>query len=320
MPTCKLGAYKGLNIKEDEVKVTKEEVDASIKQLLDQNSELVLKEGKAELGDTVVIDFKGYVDGKEFDGGSANNYELVLGSNQFIPGFEDQLVGSLPETKVDVNVTFPEQYVKELAGKQAKFACTVHEVKTKKLPELNDEFVKSLNFKDVNNIADLEKHQEETLKAQKTQEAHNKLFANILEEVVKNSTFEISPKVLEAEVKQMKDDMIAQITQNGITFEQYKEITGLDDEKINENFNVQARRRLEEYLVLLAVANTEKITLTDKDLEDYYANVAAQYGMEAEKVKEVFSKNVDRIRQNLIQDKIVRFLIDSNIAVKEENK
>ena len=105
MPTCKLGAYKGLNIKEDEVKVTKEEVDASIKQLLDQNSELVLKEGKAELGDTVVIDFKGYVDGKEFDGGSANNYELVLGSNQFIPGFEDQLVGSLPETKVDVNVT-----------------------------------------------------------------------------------------------------------------------------------------------------------------------------------------------------------------------
>ena len=124
----------------------------------------------------------------------------------------------------------------------------------------------------------------------------------------------------EAEVKQMKDDMIAQITQNGITFEQYKEITGLDDEKINENFNVQARRRLEEYLVLLAVANTEKITLTDKDLEDYYANVAAQYGMEVEKVKEVFSKNVDRIRQNLIQDKIVRFLIDSNIAVKEENK
>ena len=118
----------------------------------------------------------------------------------------------------------------------------------------------------------------------------------------------------------MKDDMIAQITQNGITFEQYKEITGLDDEKINENFNVQARRRLEEYLVLLAVANTEKITLTDKYLEDYYANVAAQYGMEAEKVKEVFSKNVDRIRQNLIQDKIVRFLIDSNIAVKEENK
>ncbi len=320
MPTCKLGAYKGLNIKEDEVKVTKEEIDASIKQLLDQNSELVLKEGKAELGDTVVLDFKGYVDGKEFDGGSANNYELVLGSNQFIPGFEDQLVGSLPETKVDVNVTFPEQYVKELAGKQAKFACTVHEVKTKKLPELNDEFVKSLNFKDVNNIADLEKHQEETLKAQKTQEAHSKLFANILEEVVKNSTFEISPKVLEAEVKQMKDDMIAQITQNGITFEQYKEITGLDDEKINENFNVQARRRLEEYLVLLAVANTEKITLTDKDLEDYYANVAAQYGMEAEKVKEVFSKNVDRIRQNLIQDKIVRFLIDSNIAVKEENK
>ena len=99
-----------------------------------------------------------------------------------------------------------------------------------------------------------------------------------------------------------------------------KEITGLDDEKINENFNVQARRRLEEYLVLLAVANTEKITLTDKDLEDYYANVAAQYGMEVEKVKEVFSKNVDRIRQNLIQDKIVRFLIDSNIAVKEENK
>lgn len=320
MPTCKLGAYKNLNIKEDEVVVSKEEVTQSIESLLEQNSELVLKEGKAEKGDTVVLDFKGYVDGKEFDGGSANNYELVLGSNQFIPGFEDQLIGAESETKVDVNVTFPEQYVKELAGKPAKFVCLVHEIKTKKLPELNDEFVKSLAYTDVNTIADLEKYQENLIKAQKTQDAHAKLFETVLDTVVKGSTFEISEKVLHAERDQMKEEMKAQIAQNGITFEQYKEITGLDDAKIDANFEEQAALRLKEYLVLLAVASEEKITLTEEEVEQYYASVAQQYGIEVEKVKEVFAKNEDRIRQNLIQDKIVRFLIDTNIAVKEENK
>lgn len=319
MPTCTLGNYKDLGVKLEEVTVSNEEVTTSVKTLLEQNSELVLKEGAAEKGDTVVLDFKGYVDGKEFDGGSAQNYELTLGSNQFIPGFEDQLVGALPETKVDVNVTFPEQYVKELAGKKAKFACIVHEIKTKQLPELNDEFVATLNLDGVKTVSDLEKHQEEILKSQKAQEAHNKAFLEILDLIIKDAKFEIAEKVLEAEAAQMKQDMINQISQNGLSFEQYKEITGMDDEKLNETFKEQATRRLQEYLVLLAVGTAENITLVDKDLEDYYANVAAQYGMEVEKVKEVFAKNEDRIKQNLIQDKIVRFMIDSNLKV-EENK
>lgn len=320
VPTCTLGQYKNLDIKLDDSKVTKEEVEKEINNLLEQNSELVLKEGVAEKGDVVVMDFKGYVDGKEFDGGSATNYELTLGSNQFIPGFEDQLVGAASESKVDVNVTFPEQYVKDLAGKDAKFVCMVHEIKTKKVPELNEEFVASLNIDGVHNVEELKKYEENTLKTRKAGEAQNKLFEEVLDKIVTTSTYEIAESVIKDEAEAIKNDLVQQISQNGLTLEQYKEITGNDDASMQKAFEEQGARRLKEYLVLIAIGNAEKITLTEDDLNKFYGDNAARYGMEVEKVKEIFAKNVDRIRQNLIQDKIIKFVIESNTKGKKEVK
>ena len=158
-PEVTLGEYKGIKIPTDKFEVTDKDIDEEINKVLSDNSTLTLKEAPAEMGDTVVFDFKGYVDGKEFEGGSAQNYSLVLGSNQFVPGFEEQLVGATAESKIDVNVTFPEQYIKELAGKQAKFVCMIHEIKAKQVPTLDDEFVKSLSINGVENVEQLKEHE-----------------------------------------------------------------------------------------------------------------------------------------------------------------
>ena len=320
MPTVELGQYKDLNIEEPAIKVSTEEVDASLKVVLDENSELVIKEGPAALGDTVVMDFVGYTDGKEFDGGSAKNYELVLGSNQFIPGFEDQLVGATAESVVKVNVKFPEQYVKELAGKDALFVCTIHEIKEKKLPELNDEFVASLGLENVKTVDDLRNQERAKLVSQKHHDAHEQVFLTVLDKVIEGSKFNIADSVLANEAEAVKKEMTQQIEQNGITLEQYKEITGQTDETLAEQFKTQGLRRLQEFLVLFKVGEVEKIGLTQKEVDDYYQNVANQYGMELAQVKEILGKNEDRIRQNLVQGKIEQFILNSNLKHKEAPK
>lgn len=319
-PQAKLGQYKGIKTPLKATKVTEKEVNDSINSLLAENSELVLKEGPAALGDTVVFDFKGYINGKEFDGGSADNYSLVLGSNQFIPGFEDQLVGVTSESKKDVLVTFPEQYVKDLAGKDAKFVCMIHEIKEKKTPELNDDFVATLNIKDVNTVEELKKHQKETLTAQKKQQALNEQFGEILKTICNNATVEIADKVLETEADRMKKDMIAQIEQNGLTFEQYKEITGMNDEQIAEQFKADAKNRLTEYVVINEIGRAENLVITRAEIDEYYANVAKQYNMSVEDVKKAFGANEGRIVEQLFINKIERFIIANNGDVAEEVK
>ena len=323
MPKITLGVYKGLEVEPNTIKVSKEEVDSSIAALLDKNADLILKEGAAELGDTVVLDFKGYVDGKEFEGGAAENFELVLGSGQFIPGFEDQLVGAQAESKVDVNVKFPENYVKDLAGKEAKFVCQVHEIKTKQNPELNGEFVEGLGIDGVTTVDELEKHQIEVLKAQKNQEENNRVFMEILNKIIEKATFEMSDKIVENEAAGMKQNMINQIQQNGITFEQYKEITGMDDEKIMAELKKEAEQRLKEYLTLYTIGAQEKITVTDEDVNSYYETVAKQYGIDVEQVKTVYEKQIDNVKSNLLQSKIEKFVLENNIkaaAAKTEEK
>ncbi|MDY2728074.1 MAG: trigger factor [Candidatus Onthovivens sp.] len=319
-PSCELGKYTGLNIKEEISEVSEDEVKASIDSLLKNNAELVLKEGAAEKGDTVVMDFKGYIDGKEFDGGSAENYELVLGSNQFIPGFEDQLVGATSETNVDVNVTFPEQYVKDLAGKNAKFVCKIHEIKSPVTPELNDEFVKGLGYEGVETVEALNTYQTNLLKTQKANEAHNKLFVDILNTIISSSTYTIPEAAIKDEAAQMKKDLENQIAQNGLTLEQYKEIVGVDDAKLQAQFEEQATVRLKEFLTIYSIGEKEKITVTKDEIEDYYKQLAENYHMEVEKVKEYFKASSDRITSNLVQNKIERFMIDSNVYVETKEE
>ncbi len=316
-PEVTLGQYKELNIPLQKVSVSKTETDNAIKKLLEDNAELSLKEGPAAMGDTVVFDFKGYINGKEFDGGSADNYSLVLGSNQFVPGFEDQLVGVSAESKKDVIVTFPEQYIKDLAGKEAKFVCIIHEVKTKVIPELNDEFVKSLSYEGVNTVEELRKHETASLLQRKTTDAKNKQFSELLNKVIENSTLEIPERLIQSESAALKQQTIDQITQNGLTYEQYKEITGMNDETLDNNFRENALTRLREYLVLNKIGQVEHLTIARNEVEQYYSNVAKQYGMKLEDVKKALSPNEQNIISNLYQNKIERFLIANNLEEKK---
>lgn len=318
-PEVTLGEYKGIKIPTAKVAVSKDEVKEDINKLLEDNAELVLKEGEAAMGDTVVFDFKGYINGKEFEGGSAENYSLVLGSNQFVPGFEDQLVGVKAETKKDVNIVFPEQYIKDLAGKEAKFVCMVHEIKTKKVPELNDEFVKSLGISGVETVKALEDHESEKLLAQKTTQAKNERFTMLLNKIVEDAKLELPEALIANEANNQKQQLLSQIQQNGLTIEQYKEITGQTDESIDAQFRDAAISRLKEFLVLNKIAQVEKLTVSRADIDNYYSNVASTYNMNVEDVKKAFAANEQNIINNLYQNKIEQFLIDNNLEeVKKE--
>ena len=317
-PEVTLGEYKGINIPLKVEEVTKKEVDEAVQNVLNNNSELVLKEGPAEKGDTVVLDFKGYINGKEFEGGSAENYTLVLGSNQFVPGFEDQLVGVTSESKKDVIVTFPEQYIKDLAGKEAKFVCMIHEIKTKKVPELNDEFAKSLNLEDVATVEDLRKYEQKVLENRKLNQAKNAQFQELINKIVEDSKLNLPEVLVTNEVNAMKQQFLSQLEQSGLTKEQYKEITGNDENSFETEYRKDAETRLRQELVLNAIARKEHLTITKGDLDDYYSNVASQYSMKVEDVKKVFARNEAQIVSNLFNQKITRFLSANNL--EEEKK
>ena len=319
-PEVTLGQYKDINVPLEKRTATEKEIQEEIDHVLEDNAELVIKDGAAEKGDTVVFDFKGYIDGKEFDGGSANNYSLVLGSNQFIPGFEDQLIGVTSETKKDVIVTFPEQYVKELAGKEAKFVCMIHEIKTKQRPELNDEFVSTLNIKDVNNVEEFKAYQAKQVQNRLDNQARQEQFNKVLAKIIENAKFEIGADVINQEVKAMKENTINQITSNGLTYEQYKEITGLTDEKLEENFKVEARKRLEQYLVFQKIAQVENLVVSRQELEDYYNQLATNYGMKVDEIKNIYKNDEGRVISTLVENKIVRFISANNIQETKSDK
>ncbi len=319
-PEVTLGQYKDINIPLEKTVATEKEIQDEIDHVLEDNADLVIKEGAAEKGDTVVFDFKGYIDGKEFDGGSANNYSLVLGSNQFIPGFEDQLVGVTSESKKDVIVTFPEQYVKDLAGKEAKFVCMIHEIKTKQKPELNDEFVSTLNLKDVTNVEEFKAYETKQVQTRLDNQARQDQFNKILAKIIENAKFEIADEVVNQEVKAMKENTINQITSNGLTYEQYKEITGLTDEKIEENFKADARKRLEQYLVFQKIAQVENLVVSRQELENYYNQLATNYGMKVEEIKKIYKNDEGRVISTLVENKIVRFISANNTQEAKEEK
>lgn len=326
LPTVsKLAQYKGLKMPLNVAKVGAKEVEEEINKLVEENSTLVLKEGPAALGDTVVLDFKGYIDGKEFEGGSAQNYTLVLGSNQFIPGFEDQLVGAKDGDKVDVNVTFPEQYVKDLAGKAAKFVCMVHEVKTKEVPALDDEFVKDLDLKDgdkvIETLEELKKYEKKVLTNKAENDAKNAQFNATVDAIVDGSEVELGDEVVLREANELRRDLLAQIESNGLTFEQYKEITGQTEDGILAQFKDQARQSLKRTVVLNEIGQVESLTITTADINNFYESVAKQYAMEVSAVKSAYGNNDQAVATQLFNQKVINFIrLNNNVTeeVKEE--
>ena len=311
-PEVKLGKYKGLELGKKEAKVTAKEVNEAIDNLRTQNASLVLKEGESVLGDTLVFDFVGTVDGVAFEGGTAQNYSLELGSNTFIPGFEDQLVGLKAGDHKDVNVTFPEQYTPELAGKAAVFACDVHEVKEKKMPELNDEFVKELGIKDVETVDALKESKKAELLERKSRDLKLEYLRKLYDEIAKDSTVNIPDEMVQDQAESSKKDMENKMAQSGLTLEQYLQFAGQSEDDFMKKLVEDARRDIRNYFILEEVAKAEELVVTDADLEFEFAKLAEQYGMTVDAVKKALEKQMGQFRNNVQMNRAEDFLYNNN--------
>ena len=312
-PEVELGKYQGLNIGKKEAEVNDKDVEDSINELRKQNATIVPKDGQAENGDIVVIDFEGSVNGVPFEGGKAENHELELGSHSFIEGFEDQLVGSSAGIEVDVKVTFPKNYgPDEIAGKDAVFHVKVNEVKQKVLPELNDEFIKDLNIKDVSNLDELKNNRRETLQKQKENALKREYLDKVIDEIRKTSKFDIADEIINEELEGRKKDLENRLQQSGIDLEQYKALTRTTDEALNEQLKGEAQKGLESFLVMDNVRSKENITLSDEEFDFELAKMADQYGMSIDQIKEALGKQLGQFRNNLLMSRIEDFLYNNN--------
>ena len=311
-PEVKLGAYKGLKIGHESVEVKDADVDVAINQLLANNASLIIKEGEAKESDTVVIDFAGSIDGELFEGGSAQNYELELGSHSFIPGFEEQLVGHKAGEHVDVNVKFPENYVENLKGKDAVFACDIHEVKEKKLPELTDEFVKELKLPNVETIAQLRESKLKELTENKQQEEKRNYISKLIDEIVAKSEIDLPGEIVDQQIKSRKEDLEKRMAQSGLTVEQYLQIIGQTQEQFDEQLRKDSEKDVKRYFVLDAIRSAENIDVTPEELEFEFAKLAEQYGMKIDDVKKALANQEDAFKNELINRKVEQFLLDNN--------
>ncbi|MCD8203727.1 MAG: trigger factor [Coprobacillus sp.] len=312
-PHVELSEYKGLEIGKEEAAISEEEVDKAVNETLKENATLVPKEGSAALGDTVVIDFVGEVDGEEFEGGSASNYELELGSNSFIPGFEDQLVGVTPESSIDVNVTFPENYVEELKGKPAVFHVTVHEVKEKSLPALDDKFVESLELENIKTVMQLRDSKRSDLLKEKTQQLHDAYLNTLIDTIAEKATkIEIPHEIIESQVEAQREDTENQMAQSGITLEQYLQIVGQSEEDFMAQIEESATRSVRNYFILDKVGQLEEITIEDADLEFEYARMAEAYHMSIDDVRKALSSQLGQFRDSVRFSRIEDFLYRNN--------
>lgn len=311
-PEVELGQYKGLHVEKTAVEVTPEEIDAEIAKLASDNAELITKTGEAALGDTVVIDFVGYVDGKAFDGGAANNYSLELGSNSFIPGFEDQIVGMKENEEKDIQVKFPENYVPELKGKDATFHIVIHEVKEKKVPAIDADFVSELAYDGVETVDQLKTKVENDIRARKEQDAKNVYYEALVKLIRDGSKITIHPQIIHDEVEAMKENFANQVQQNGLTLEQYYQITGQTPEDVESKMAVDAEINIRSVLALEKIAEVENLHVTQEEVDFELAKIAQQYSMELEKVKEILKPQMSSFARDIQNRKISEFLLANN--------
>ena len=314
-PEVKLGEYKNLEVSVDVSKeVSDADVDAKIERERNNLAELVLKEDKAANGDTVVIDFVGTVDGVEFDGGKGDNFSLELGSGQFIPGFEDQLVGHAAGETVEVNVTFPEDYQAiDLAGKDAKFVTTIHEVKEKEVPELDDELAKDID-EDVETLDELKEKYRKELAESKEIAFDDAVESAALDLAVENAEIvELPEEMVHEEVHRSVNEFLGNMQRQGISPDMYFQITGTTQEDLHKQHEADAEKRTKTNLVIEAVAKAEGFEASDEDIEAEIASLAADYNMEVERVRQLLS--ADMLKHDIVIKKAVE-LITSTAKVK----
>lgn len=285
-PEVKLGEYKNLKVKKDEVKVTKKEIDEKIEELLKNYAELVVKDdGKAEKGDTAVIDFEGFKDNIAFDGGKGENYNLELGSNTFIPGFEDGIIGMKKGETKNIDLTFPKDYgVENLNGAKVTFKVKLNDLKRKIIPELDKDFFADLNMEGVTNKKDLENKLKKELEEQKEREAEQKYIDALLDSATANMTCEIEDEIVEEEAKHMYDDFLNRMQQQGLTEELYLQYAATTKEDIIEHMKKDALKRLKNSYFLQEVIKKEKINVTEKEVNKEIDEMAKKFNLTKEEV------------------------------------
>ncbi len=306
-PEVKLGEYKGLTAEKEEVKVTDEDIDNELKPYINRATRMVTVEREAQNGDTVVIDFEGFLDGKPFDGGKGEGHSLELGSGSFVPGFEEQLVGTKAGDEKDLDITFPEDYHADLAGKAVVFKVKVHEVKEKQLPTVDDEFAKDVSEFDT--LADFKKDLAAKLTERRENQAKQAFEAAVLEQVMSNMEVEIPDAMVDFEADNLVNDMAQRIQAQGIPFEQYLAMTGMTMDMMREQAKAAALERVRRDLALNAVIAAEDIQISDEELEEEYKRLSEQYHMELDKVKEAVA--ADDIRKELSMKKAEQVIYDS---------
>ena len=310
-PEVTLGDYKKLGIKKDKVKVSDKDVKEQLTALQEKYAELEIKEkGKVVKGDTAVIDFEGFREGVAFEGGKGENYPLEIGSNAFIPGFEEQVIGMKSNETKDIEVTFPETYQEaSLAGQPVVFKVTVHEIKSKSLPEINDELIKLAAIEGVDTVDAFKAYIEKDMLAYKEREADEKFTNDCLSKVVENAKVDIPEVLIEQEMDSLVNDFAQRIGQQGFSIEQFKQMTGQTDENIREQMRGDATSKVNVRLVLEAIAAKEDLKVTDEEVNTEYQRIADMYKMDVAKVKELI--NVDNISYDLRLRGAVKLIQDS---------
>ena len=315
-PEVTLGEYKGLKVDKVSNRVTAKEVDAKLEEEQKKNARTVAVTDRAvEDGDEVVLDFEGFVDGVAFEGGKGENYPLTIGSGSFIPGFEEQLIGVEAEKEVEVNVTFPEDYhAADLAGKAAVFKCTVHEIKVKELPELDDDFAAEVSEFDT--LDEYKADIKAKIKEQKIADGNRQKEDQAVEKAVANATMEIPEAMIDTQANQMAQEFAQRLQSQGLSLEQYFQFTGLTADKMLEELKPQAVKRIETRLVLEAIAKAENIEISEEKFEAELVKMAEAYQMEVDKLKEFMGESEkEQMKQDMAVQEAVTFLVEN--AVEE---
>ena len=317
-PEVTLGDYKGVEVPKTEITVTDEDVEAELKKEQEKNSRTISVEDRAaQLNDIVTIDFEGSVDGVPFDGGQATEYPLTLGSNTFIPGFEEQLVGAKVGDDVDVKVTFPEEYqAKELAGKEAIFKCAVKKIEAKELPELDDDFAKDVSEFDT--LAEYKEHVKTNLEDKKANEAKRAKEDAAVDKVIENAQMDIPEAMLMTQCRQMLDDFSRRMQSQGLSMDQYFQFTGQSMDKMMEDMKPQALKRIQTRLVLEKIAETENTQPSEEEITEEIQKMADAYKMEADKIREAIGEDgIEQLKKDLSVQKAVTLIADAAVEAEK---
>lgn len=320
-PEVTLGEYKGLEVEVTPVEVTEEEVAAELKREQENNSRTIDVDDRAVAqGDMVTLDFEGFVDGVAFEGGKGTDYPLTIGSNSFIPGFEDQLVGAELNKEVEVNVTFPEDYhANDLAGKAAVFKCTVKAIKVKELPELDDEFAKDVSEFDT--LAEYKADVEKKLRERKEGVAKREREDKAVDAVIANAQMDIPEAMIQNQIQQLMNDFVQRMQAQGLSIDQYYQFTGLDQAKIQEQMRPQALKRIQSHLVLEKVAEVENIQVSDEKFEEELKTMADMYKMEVEKLKELMGDaEKEQMKKDIAVQEAVTLVAESAKVVEKKEE